>query len=122
MKLLSKEQQELCKNAKVCFICKEEFENKYLKDVKYQKVRDNCHYTGEHRGTVHSIYNLKYSVLKKICRAFHNGSNYDYHFISKELAEEFKKQFSCLGENTENTYPLQGMMMKNIELLELHSK
>ena len=32
---------------------------------------------------------------------FHNGSNYDYHFIKKELAEEFKKQFTCLGENTE---------------------
>ena len=23
------------------------------------------------------------------------------HFILKELAEEFKKQFTCLGENTE---------------------
>ena len=32
---------------------------------------------------------------------FHNGSNYDYHFIKKELAEEFRKQFTCLGENTE---------------------
>ena len=32
---------------------------------------------------------------------FHNGSNYDYHFIKKELVEEFKKQFTCLGENTE---------------------
>ena len=31
---------------------------------------------------------------------FHNGSNYDYHFIIKELAEEFKKQFTRLGENT----------------------
>ena len=32
---------------------------------------------------------------------FQNGSNYNYHFIIKELAEEFKKQFTCLGENTE---------------------
>ena len=39
--------------------------------------------------------------LKKIPRDFHNGSNYDYHFIINELAEEFKKQFICLGENTE---------------------
>ena len=38
--------------------------------------------------------------LKKIPIAFHNGSNYDYHFIIKGLAEEFKKQFTCLGENT----------------------
>ena len=33
--------------------------------------------------------------------AFHNGSNYDYHFIIKELAEEFKKQLIYLGENTQ---------------------
>ena len=33
---------------------------------------------------------------------FHNGSNYYYHFIIKELAEEFKKECTCLEENTEN--------------------
>ena len=32
---------------------------------------------------------------------FHNGSNCDYHFIIKELANEFEGQFECLGENTE---------------------
>ena len=32
---------------------------------------------------------------------FHNGSICDYHFIIKELAEEFIGQFSCLGETTE---------------------
>ena len=45
--------------------------------------------------------NLKYGVLKKIPIVFHNGSNYDYHFIIKVLAEEFKKQFTCLGKNTQ---------------------
>ena len=40
-------------------------------------------------------------MSKKIPIVFHNGSNYDYHFIIKELAEEFKTQFICLGENTE---------------------
>ena len=101
MKLLTKEQQESYENAKICYICKEKFENKYLKDKKYCKVRDHCHYTGEYRGAAHSICNLKYSVPKKIPIVFHNGSNYDYHFIIKELAEEFKKQFTCSGENTE---------------------
>ena len=65
------------------------------------KVRDHCHYTGGYRGAAHSISNSTYSVPKKIPMAFHNGSNYDYHFIIKELAEKFKKQFTCLGENTE---------------------
>ena len=70
-----------------------------MKDKKYCKVRDYCHYTGKYRGGAHSICNLKYIVPKKII--VHNGSNYDYHFIIKELGEEFKKQFTCLGENTE---------------------
>ena len=46
------------------------------------------------------IADVKFSVPKKILIAFHK-TNYDYHFIIKELAEEFKKQFTCLGENTE---------------------
>ena len=32
---------------------------------------------------------------------FHNGSVYDYHFIIKYLAREFKGNSECLGENTE---------------------
>ena len=50
---------------------------------------------------MHSICNLKYGIYKKITRIFHNGSNYDYHFITKELAEDYEGQFTCLGENTE---------------------
>ena len=85
----------------ICYICKEKFENKYLKDKKYYKVRYHCHYTGEYRRAVHGICNSKYSVPNKIPIVFHNGSNYDYHFIIKELVEEVKKQFACVGENTE---------------------
>ena len=46
-------------------------------------------------------YLIENLLYLKIFLVFHNGSNYDFHFIIKELAEEFKKQFSCLGENTE---------------------
>ena len=41
------------------------FENKYLKDRKYRKIRDHYHYTGKYRGAAHSICNLKYSEPKK---------------------------------------------------------
>ena len=73
---------------------KEEFDEKHTKDKKYHKVRDHCHYTGKYRGAGHSIFNLKDSVPKEIIIAFHNGSNYDYHFIIKELVAEFEEQFN----------------------------
>ena len=37
----------------------------------------------------------------KILIVLHNGSTYDYHFVIKELVEEFKKELTCLEENTE---------------------
>ena len=65
----------------------------------------------EYRGVAHRICILKYSVPKTILIVFHNGFNYDYHFIIKELAEEFKKQFTCIGEKTEkyitSTVPIE---------------
>ena len=45
---------------------KKNFENKYLKDKKYCKVRVHCHYTGEYIDAAYSICGLKYSVPKKI--------------------------------------------------------
>ena len=113
MKLLTKEQQESYENTKICYICKEKFENKYLKDKKYREFRDNCHYTGEYRGAAHSLCNLKYSVAKKIPIVFLNGSNYNYHFIIKELAEEFKRELICLGENTHKYISFTAPIEKN---------
>ena len=54
-----------------------------------------------HWRAAHSTCNLCYKVPKNIPVVFHNGSTYDYHFINKQLAKEFKGQFECLGENTE---------------------
>ena len=36
MKLLTKKQPESYENAKINYICKEKFKNKYLKDKKYR--------------------------------------------------------------------------------------
>ena len=116
MKLLTKEQQKSYENEKICYICKEKFENKYFKDKKHCKVRDHCNYTGEYRDAVDSICNLKYTVAKKIPIVFHNGSNYDYHFIIKVLAGVFKKQFTCLRENTKkyitSTVPIEKVVTR----------
>ena len=43
------------------------------------------------------------AYVRQILIVFHNGSNCDYYFIIKKLAEEFKKQFTCLGGTLKNT-------------------
>ena len=70
MKSLTNGQQKLYENAKLCYICKEMFEDEYANNTKYRKVRDRYHYAGEQRGAAHSIYNLKYSISKKNSRSF----------------------------------------------------
>ena len=37
--------------------------------------------------TAHSICNLQYKIPNEIPVVFHNGSNYDYHFIINQLAK-----------------------------------
>ena len=46
-------------------------------------------------------------MLNEIPVVFQSGSNYDCHFIIKELASEFEGQFKCLGEKPEKceTFP-----------------
>ena len=43
MKLLTKEQQKSYENAKICYICRGKFDNKYVKDKKILWVRVYCH-------------------------------------------------------------------------------
>ena len=76
MKLLTNEQQKSYQNVNICYICKEKFEDEYIKDKKYREVKDHFHDPGEHRGSVHSICNLMYRVPKNIPIVFHDGSNY----------------------------------------------
>ena len=118
MKLLTKEQQKSYENAKNCYICKEKLKIKNTEDKKYRKVRDHCHYTGEYRAAAYSIYNLKFSVPKETTIAFHNGSNYDYHFITKELPEEFKGQSTCLGKNTKKYIPFTVPIEKEVIIID----
>ena len=87
----------------VCHICKEEFcidENEKSECKLYHQVRDHCHYIRRFIGAAHSICNLRYKVPKEIPIVPHNVG-YDHHFISKQLAEEFKGEFECIGQNDE---------------------
>ena len=118
---LTKEEKINCNDQKVCYICKKEFDknnttkSSSLERKKHYKVRDHCHYTGKYRGAAHNICNLRYKVPKEIPVVFHNGSTYDYHFIIKELGNEFEGNFDCLGENTEKYITFSVPLKKKIE-------
>ena len=79
------------KNEKTCFICKKSFGD----DEKNIKVRDHCHFTGKYRGAVHNACNLQYKVPKNIAVVFHNGSNYDFHLVINQPAQDFDVPFNC---------------------------
>ena len=61
--LLTKEHQESYENTKMCYICIAKFQEKHAKDKKYRKVWDHCCYTGEYRGTAHSICSSIWWIL-----------------------------------------------------------
>ena len=92
----SYEKQEVCHIYKKKF-CTDEHDENYKNR---RKVKDHCHYTGKFRGAAHSKCNLNYKVPKDIPIIIHNAS-YDTHFIINKLAEEFKGDLDCIGENME---------------------
>ena len=54
------------------------------------------------RRAAYSICSISYKVPQEIPVKSHNSSKHDCNFFNyKELAEEFKDEFECLGENTE---------------------
>ena len=102
---LTDNEKELHENQEICHIFKKEFNND-------DEVRHHCHYTGKYKGAAHNKCNLNYKISKKIPVVFHNGSTYDYHFIIKQLAREFKGNFECLGENTERCITFSASIKK----------
>ena len=93
---LTKEELKSHQDVNVCYICEKRLLKRFANDKNYRKVRDHCHYTGKCRGAAHRICNLKFNVPNEISVVFHNGSNYDYHFIIKELANEFEGNLNVL--------------------------
>ena len=114
---LTKKEKKTHNKQKVCHICKKGFSTDYS-NKNYFKTKDHCHYIGKYRGVAHSICNLRYKAPKEIPVVFHNGSTYDYHFIIKELAEEFKGKFECLGENTEKYITFSATIKKQITRID----
>ena len=122
---LTKKEEKKHNKQEVCYICRKEF-NTDDSDKKYHKVRGHCHYTGKYRDAAHDICNLRYKIPKEIPVVFHNGSTYDYHFIIKNLAEEFEGEFECLGENTEKhitfSVPIKKEITKKDKIVKISYK
>ena len=59
------------------------------------------YYRNFKKGTAHSICKFKYTTQRDTPVVIHNGSNYDFHLIIKELAEEFREEIHCIHEDRE---------------------
>ena len=71
----------------VTFVKKDK--KKLAKDKNYWKVGQHRHFTFKYRDTAHNVFNLRFNVPREILVLLHNGSNYDYYFIIKKLANDF---------------------------------
>ena len=94
---LSEDQLNAHANAKACYIC-----NRHFNDIKkskhyknFKKVIYHNYYTGLYQGAAHALCCLKYIRQRDIPVVLHNGSNYDFHLIIKELVNEFREDIHC---------------------------
>ena len=67
--------------------------------------------------------NLRFNVLIKIPVGFLNWSHYYYHFIIKELANDFKGEFEYLAEKTEKYKTFSVLISKKVkDLIKMVTK
>ena len=117
MSPLTKEELKSHQDAKVCCICRKKILEIFAEDINYRKARDYCHYASKYRGTAHSICNLKFDVPNEIPVVCHRSSNYDYHFIITELANEFVGQFDFLEKTKKSTNLFRFQYKRKIQKL-----
>ena len=91
---LTKEEQKSFEEAITCHICEYE--------LKTDKVRDHCHFTGKYRGAAHNKCNLICRKPRILPVIFHNLQGYDGHLFIKQLAK-LEGDLSCIP-STEEKY------------------
>ena len=75
---LTQKEQKSFEKAVNCHICSRE--------LKKDKVRDHCHFTGQYRGAAHNKCNLMCRKPRVLPVIFHNLQGYDTHLFIKQLA------------------------------------
>ena len=106
---LTEEEQASFKEARICHICS--------KELKDDKVRDHCHFTGEYRGAAHNSCNLQCRKPLILPVIFHNLQGYDAHLFIKQLSG-LKGELNCIP-STEEKYV---SFSKKIKVDEYRSK
>ena len=89
---ITEEEEKQFYKASDCWICG--------KELKGDRVKDHCHYTGRYRGPAHNICNLKYSKPNSISVFFHNLAGYDSHLFIKKLGIT-EGNIDCIPNNEE---------------------
>ena len=114
--ILSKYEEEEFQEATECYICENIFEELT------NKVREHNHLSGEYRGAACQSCNTKEGKTSKLIPVFfHNGSNYDFHFIIEELMkyEDDYNKVQLLSKNSENYISIDyGSNYKKIRFLD----
>lgn len=81
-----------------CKMCNISFEDVAFKS----KMRDHNHLNGRYRGALCNTCNLKHAIpSKKVVVFFHGLSNYDSHFIIKELHKYNDKSINIIPRSAE---------------------
>ena len=84
---------------------------KKFNDDKHKNIK-YCYFTGKYIGVTHKYCIDNDKKIIEVPIAFHNGSNYHYHFIIKELAKEVDGLLFN-GENSEKYITFKSIINTN---------
>ena len=113
--ILNNHEEDEFQEATGCYICGEEFKES-------EKVREHDHLSGKYRGAACQSCNTKEGKATKLIPVFfHNGSNYDFHFLIEELMkyEDEYNKVKLLSKNSENYISIDyGSYYKKLRFLD----
>ena len=113
--ILTEQQEKEFQESTECYICGKEFDSE-------NKVREHNHLSGKYRGAACQSCNTKEGKTTKLIPVFfHNGSNYDFHFLIEELMkyEDDYNKVKLLSKNSENYISIDyGSYYKKLRFLD----
>ena len=119
---MNKYEEDEFQRATECYICGEEFEDGRQSDRFPKKIREHNHLSGKYRGAACQSCNIKEGKITKLIPVFfHNGSNYDFHFLIEELMkyEDDYNKVKLLSKSSENYISIDyGSNYKKLRFLD----